>query len=177
MFFLRCHANEPFSNRAKFRFPSVTGYSAVRDFAKEIGFGWPEFIATSELISPSKGLLVNDTLKLLCSITIIGELKHDIGNSFDPVERRNEREHQVCSDFGKLFKDSVCTDFALKTNSTTFKTHKTVLAGMLECILYSQFFIAFCTPFYSPELRVFSHVHSYEYRGNGCEFRRNSRFR
>lgn len=107
------------------------------DYMKSSEWGFHKIMLFSELVSPNLRLVQSNTLKIHCRVWIIGDIKHNICKSVD-LKRKNLSEdgnvtrhkEQLANDFGRIFKDSVMTDFSIITGNKTFMAHKAVLAGM-----------------------------------------------
>lgn len=107
------------------------------DFMKSLEWGFNKVMLSTELVSPNLRLVQNNSLKIHCRVWIIGDVKHDICKSVglkrkNLSEDENVKQHkeQLATDFGRIFKDSVMTDFSVITGNKTFMAHKAVLAGM-----------------------------------------------
>lgn len=107
----------------------------VCEFKKLSVWGYDKFILSTDLVSPARRLVEDDSLKIHCRVWIEGELKHKVSNggtakrSLPEEEKAKRRKDRLANDFGKLFKDSVLTDIAVNTAKSTFMAHKAVLAG------------------------------------------------
>jgi len=107
----------------------------VCEFKKLSVWGYDKFILSTDLVSPSRRLVEDDSLKIHCRVWIEGDLKHKVCNggaakkSLPEEEKVKRRKERLANEFGKLFKDSVMTDIAVTTDNSAFMAHKAVLAA------------------------------------------------
>ncbi|ODM90497.1 Mitochondrial ribonuclease P protein 1 [Orchesella cincta] len=118
--------------------PSMKLTGSVNDYYKSSAWGKDKFIPSSELVSPTRQLVYNNTLKIHCKVSIIGELKHVVkptssqlfvSKSPEDEKRSKERNVRRANDFGTLLKNPIFTDCTVLTESKRFEVHKNILAA------------------------------------------------
>lgn len=113
----------------------------VCEFKKLSVWGYDKFILSTDLVSPARRLVEDDSLKIHCRVWIEGDLKHKVCNggaakrSLPEDEKAKRRKDRLATDFGKIFRESILTDIAISTEKQTFMAHKAVLAGLLRFYL------------------------------------------
>jgi len=107
----------------------------VCEFKKLSVWGYDKFILSTDLMSASRRLVEDDSLKIHCRVWIEGELKHKLANggaakrSMSEDEKSKRRKERLANDFGKIFRETVMTDIAITTTKTTFMAHKAILTA------------------------------------------------
>ncbi|CAL8116489.1 unnamed protein product [Orchesella dallaii] len=106
----------------------------VHEFSKVSGqeeCGNKFMIRSEQLVDPNRGLIANDTVRILCQVWIPGEMKEKVTNcNWKPSdEQKSTPKDRHAVDFGKMFSKSIGTDVTVSTGVTSFKAHKAILSA------------------------------------------------
>jgi len=117
-------------------FRSIATNNAPLEFKKSGNmWGTNKLIASADLVNPIVRLVVEDSLKIHCEITIIGGLKQKVvtGGAAKASPSAQEREKlsrdRLAKDLGKMFEDSVGTNVSVVAGKSTFKAHTNILSA------------------------------------------------
>lgn len=107
----------------------------VCEFKRYSVWGYDKFLASSDLVSPTRRLVDEDTLKIHCRIWIEGELKHKLGQGGAVPEKltdeeiKKQRLESLQDNFREVLSDNSFADVALSVEGKMFMAHKVILAG------------------------------------------------
>uniref|UniRef100_A0A0N5B6T1 BTB domain-containing protein n=1 Tax=Strongyloides papillosus TaxID=174720 RepID=A0A0N5B6T1_STREA len=99
-----------------------------KDFVKNEGWGYPEFVKRDFLLNKSNGLLINDKLTIICEAEII-DLKTENCDNPETSINISVPQSKLLLNYGNMFDSSLFTDYIIKVGNTEIKVHKAVLAA------------------------------------------------
>jgi len=94
--------------------------------------GFAKFVSHSELRHPQLNLLPNDTLTILCEISITGDNVVTSGSTkpvHGGVGRATEPVSRLAQDISSIFEQSKFSDCVVACEGREFRCHKNILAG------------------------------------------------
>uniref|UniRef100_A0A0N5B3M8 MATH domain-containing protein n=1 Tax=Strongyloides papillosus TaxID=174720 RepID=A0A0N5B3M8_STREA len=128
---------KPDKAKAKYRFSilndegeekNVKFDTDFRDFVKNKGWGYPEFVKRDFLLNKSNGLLINDKLTIICEAEII-DLKTENCDNPETSINISIPQSKLLLNYGNMFDSSLFADYIIKVGNTEIKVHKAVLAS------------------------------------------------
>ncbi|ODM96052.1 Speckle-type POZ protein [Orchesella cincta] len=119
------------------------GYRSMNavEVMKNALWGWDKFISLGELHSPYRRLVVNDVLRIHCTVWIEGQITQSLtvkgrGVALTKEEKVLKNRTILAEEFGNMFKNSVGTDFEILVDTPggdqavdVIRVHKAVLAA------------------------------------------------
>uniref|UniRef100_A0A0N5B282 Speckle-type POZ protein n=1 Tax=Strongyloides papillosus TaxID=174720 RepID=A0A0N5B282_STREA len=106
---------------------NVCNVKNVVDLDKGQSWGFPKFVKNVFLLNKWNGLLVNDTLTIICETEII-DFKSENHDNLDTSINVTTPQSKLSLDYGNMFESSLFYDCVIKVEDTEIKVHKAVLA-------------------------------------------------
>ncbi|ODM93063.1 Speckle-type POZ protein [Orchesella cincta] len=98
-------------------------------------WGYNKLLLYSDLMEPTRRLVVDDTIKIHCRVCVEGELTSKIAKgctvarAVSAEERKTLRKEQLVNDFGNLLKHSRMSDLTIISPQNVLHAHKALLAA------------------------------------------------